>query len=185
MYNNNLFEDFKNQINIPENEKKSFKITLSNLLPNAIQIDIDEKENTNLFNLYLIIKSYLNNLKFIPDRFLIVISDVNHSFFIADNLDFYFFKSVSLNNFIIWMQKKFLNDSKYLTEKNIYSFVFTYKKNYDENLLEKIKPIYPWKENILNNLIKNIEKEQNFISIIDMQKKKIEELQKEIEKLKK
>lgn len=182
----NLFLDNENLIKIPQNSDVSFNIFLSKLIENAVQIDVFYLKFVNVLNLYLIIKSFLCNLKYISDKLLIVVSNEEGVFFVVDNLNPVFFKNISFNNFYLWFHEKLLEDWKYLDNSKFYSFVITYQKGtYLTETLSILKPVYPWKEEILIKIIKIIEKEENFLNVIEVQKKKIEEQNQKIEEYEK
>jgi hypothetical protein len=84
-----------------------------------------------------------------------------------------------------WFYNQLNSDWKYMNINSLYSFIFTYPVPiFNRDNIPHIKPKYPWSEHINDGLVKAINSEISYIEIIRLQKKKIEDLMIEIEKLK-
>lgn len=97
-------------------------------------------------------------------------------------------KKISFEDFCEWINYRFKKDSKYEKNSDFYSLIFMFEKNIitlhnkdlNINILDNLKPIYPWSEKWLNFFDKTIEKtilleKQNILL-----KKKIKDLENKI-----
>ncbi len=135
-----------------------------------------------MFNLFLSVKSYSNNIKFVPYSVLIVIKEEKS--FIAHNFDVNIFKKISYLSFVSWFIRQLDDDRTYLKKNNLYSIVFTYVTNfYDEGSLYFLKPKYPWNSEILRNYVAELDENKKYIEIIENQSKEIIKLKKQIMQL--
>lgn len=184
MYKDNLIVDYENSIKIPQNEREFYEINQSLDLNYSIEVVIKPFDDINTINLFLIIKSYLNNLIYIPHMLLIMVKKNNENF-VAHSLNSSYFKEMSYLSFAEWFYKNLKEDWMYMNDESLYSFIFTYPINvFDRDLLRFIKPKYPWKTNLFVDLANNIKNERFYIETIDKQKKKIEELEKKLKDIK-
>jgi hypothetical protein len=184
MYNNNLILDYEKKINIPQNSNSFYIINKSLLIKNCIEIEISHKENFDISNLYAIIKSYTNNLIYLPANVFTLIKNNDNSF-IASNFNTNEIKDLSFFAFSKLINFQFKKDWEYIKRDGSYYILISYPiEIFDINLLKFIKPIYPWNEKISRNLkINTIE--EDLISLINKKEDKIKELEYEIKKLKK
>jgi hypothetical protein len=128
----------------------------------------------------LILKSYCSNLIFLPKQFLIKIRNKDENNIITLNNDINFIKTIKYSDFVKWFVDQLKQDNIYMKKETIYSYIITLNT---ERKINQLKPIYPWKNEILNIFWKNIE---NFISseeIITKKNKIILQLEKKINEL--
>jgi hypothetical protein len=92
--------DEKNDIKIPQSENKFFNIKKSKVYKNSLEISFDPLKETDILNLFLILKSYVNNLIYIPNNFLITIENVGEKEFIAFNTNIVEFKNLKYFSFL-------------------------------------------------------------------------------------
>lgn len=179
--------DLKNEIKIPQNSKSFYIIKKSEEWENCIDIKIKPKEEINLTNLFLIIKSYIKNTEFFCYKISsIILKHEEKDFFVTENIQFSEISNQNINEFKEWWLTKITYDSKYITKnEDLYAFRVSFQKNiitnlnkkYKTNTLEYLKPKYPWKEELLD--------EQKLeIDTIEKLKNKIKKLKKEIKELK-
>ena len=199
--NNNCVLDKKGYIKIPQNKNKYFMIEKSKEWSYCIDI-LTSKEEIDILNLFLIIKSYIRNMEFYCYKMsIIIIKKELKDTIITDNMMLNYFIRVSYWEFENWFMERLHNDLKYVTQKeDLYGFriVFQSKiieglnKKYNEDVLEILKPIYPWKNEILKSYkidiaeIETIKEEnQKLKKENENNKKTIDKLVKELEELKK
>jgi len=199
--NDNCILDKKNQVKIPQNKNRYFKIEKSKEWSNCIDV-LTSKEEIDILNLFLIIKSYIKNMEFYCYKMSIIIvkKELNDTI-ITENMMLNYFIKTSYWEFENWFIDRLHNDLKYITEKeDLYGFriVFQSKiieglnKKYNEDVLEILKPIYPWKDEILKSYkiditeIEIIKKENDKLKKENEDNKDtIKKLVKELEELKK
>ena len=199
--NDNCILDKKNQVKIPQNKNRYFKIEKSKEWSNCIDV-LTSKEEIDILNLFLIIKSYIKNMEFYCYKMSIIIlkKELNDTI-ITENMMLNYFIKISYWEFENWFIDRLHNDLKYITEKeDLYGFriVFQSKiieglnKKYNGDVLEILKPIYPWKDEILKSYkiditeIEIIKKENEKLKKENEDNKDtIKKLVKELEELKK
>ena len=199
--NSNCMLDKKEQIKIPQNKNKYFMIEKSKEWAYCIDILIS-KEEIDILNLFLIIKSYIRNMEFYCYKMsVIIIKKELKDTIITENMMLNYFIKVSYWEFENWFMDRLHNDLKYVTQKeDLYGFriVFQSKvieglnKKYNEDVLEILKPIYPWKDEILKSYKIDIteieiikEENQKLKKEKEDNKNTIDKLVKELEELKK
>lgn len=180
MLNDNLIWDYENLIKIPQNKNTFFNISLSKDYKEGIEITIKQGEEIDLLNLYLIVKSFVLNLRYLPKQVLITIKNTNEPAFITFNKDVSFFKEITFNKFTKWFLDQLKRDEFYLSPFGVYSYTVIFATS--ENI-SYIKPEYPWKNQILNFFWKNIKEEISTEKIIEEKDKIIEELLQRIKEL--
>ncbi len=146
MLNDNLWIE---ESKIPQNENTTYEIHIDPKWKHTINIMIKSDEEVNTFNLFLILKSYSNSLKYPVKEFLVRISKPN-DLIITENSSPKMIKNFTFSEFEKWFFYRIKHDEKYMDDKSLYSFSFTYNtRAFNWILLENLKPIYPWKESIL------------------------------------
>ena len=158
--NDNCVLDIKKQVKIPQNKNKYFIIEKSKEWPNCIDI-LTSKEEIDVLNLFLIIKSYIRNMQFYCYKMsVIIVKKESKDTIITENMMLNYFLKASYWEFENWFMDRLHNDLKYITQKeDLYGFriVFQSKiieglnKKYNEDVLEILKPVYPWKDDILKS----------------------------------
>ena len=179
--NNNCILDKKSYIKIPQNKNRYFKIEKSKEWSNCIDV-LTWKEEVDILNLFLIIKSYIKNMEFYCYKMCVIILKKElKDTIITENMMLNYFIKINYWEFETWFMDRLHNDLKYVTEKeDLYGFriVFQSKiieglnKKYNEDVLEILKPAYPWKKEILDTY--KIE-----LAEIELIKKENEKLKKE------
>jgi hypothetical protein len=176
----NCLLDKEKKIKIPQNNKSDFIISKSNEWINSIDIEFNPKEEIDILNLFLIVKSFIKNIEFFCYKMATIIKKENEDIIITENLLMNQFMRMSYWDFENWIIDKLHIDSKYMEEdKCLYSIRLSFQKKiieglnkkYDEDVLKYLKPIYPWKNIILDEL--NI---KNYIKELELEKilKKVE-----------
>lgn len=176
--NDNCILDKKKQIKIPQNKNKYFIIEKSKEWSNCIDI-LTSKEEIDVLNLFLIIKSYIRNMQFYCYKMsVIIVKKELKDTIITENMMLNYFLKASYWEFENWFMDRLHNDLKYITQKeDLYGFriVFQSKiieglnKKYNEDVLKILKPIYPWKDDIL----KSYKIDLNEIEIIKEENQKL------------
>jgi len=179
--NNNCVLDKTNYVKIPQNKDKYFKIEKSKEWSNSIDV-LTWKEEIDILNLFLIIKSYIRNMEFYCYKMCVIILKKElKDTIITENMMLNYFIKINYWEFEAWFIDRLHNDIKYVTEKeDLYGFriVFQSKiieglnKKYNEDVLEILKPAYPWKKEILDTY-------KIQLTEIELIKKENEELHKE------
>ena len=179
--NNNCILDKTNYVKIPQNKDKYFKIEKSKEWSNSIDV-LTWKEEIDILNLFLIIKSYIRNMEFYCYKMCVIILKKElKDTIITENMMLNYFIKINYWEFEAWFIDRLHNDIKYVTEKeDLYGFriVFQSKiieglnKKYNEDVLEILKPAYPWKKEILDTY-------KIQLAEIELIKKENEELHKE------
>ena len=179
--NNNCILDKTNYVKIPQNKDKYFKIEKSKEWSNSIDV-LTWKEEIDILNLFLIIKSYIRNMEFYCYKMcVIILKKESKDTIITENMMLNYFTKINYWEFEAWFIDRLHNDLKYVTEKeDLYGFriVFQSKiieglnKKYNEDVLEILKPAYPWKKEILDTY-------KIDLAEIELIKKENEELHKE------
>ena len=176
----NCLLDKEKKIKIPQNNKSDFVISKSNEWINSIDIEFNPKEEIDILNLFLIVKSFIKNIEFFCYKMATIIKKENEDIIITENLLMNQFMKMSYWDFENWIIDKLHIDSKYMEEdKCLYSIRLSFQKKiieglnkkYNEDVLKYLKPIYPWKNIILDEL--NI---KNYIKELELEKilKKVE-----------
>jgi len=81
----NCILDYDCVIKIPQNEKKIFNIKKSENWKNSIDIEFDIKEEINILNLFIIIKSYIKNIEFFCFKMSTIVKK-KENIFVTENL---------------------------------------------------------------------------------------------------
>ena len=150
--NNNLIIDKKKQKNIPQNSLSFFKIIKSDNWKNTVDLYIDIRKEIDYINLFIIMKSYLLSSIY-PFTELIIRIKKNDESIVTERVNSSIFLKMSYYEFQKWSQYRINYDLKYYREGDFYSFSFI-SNSYlvKEEDLHYIKPDYPWKDEILNEI---------------------------------
>jgi len=191
----NCLLDKEKKVKIPQNSKSDFIIYKSNEWINSIDIEFNPKEEVDILNLYLIVKSFIKNIEFFCYKMATIVKKEDEDIIITENLLMNQFMKMSYWDFENWIIDKLHIDSKYMEEnKCLYSIRLSFQKKiieglnkkYGEDVLKYLKPIYPWKNMILDELnIKNYIKELELEKILKKVEKNVpkEDIIKDIKSL--
>lgn len=173
----NCILDENNIIKIPQNELQYFIIKKSKNWKNSIDIEFDIKKDIDILNLFIIIKSYIKNIEFFCFKMSTIVKKNDDEIFITENLMMNQFIRMSYWDFEKWLLEKIYSESKYISDnKDLYAIMLSFQKKiidglnlkYNKDVLEYLKPIYPWKKEIFEEInIKNYIKENDIEKIIE------------------
>lgn len=184
MYNDNLIIDKENKVLIPQNNKVNFKIKKSIFIKNCIEIKIIPFSEVDMINLYLIIKSYVSNLIYVSVNIFTYVNNKNDNGFIVYNSNITEFKNLSYYGFFKWFYEQSSEDWKYIKEDGEYYFMINYTiEIFDMDLLDYLKPKYPWNSTIIEKMTKLKDNEEYYIMTIEAQKKEIKILKEKLSKM--
>jgi len=157
----NCIIDYNNKIKIDQNENSYFEIIKSKNWVNSIDIKLKLNEEINFLNLFLIIKSFIKNTEFFCYKMSSVVIKENEDIIITENILINQFASMSYWEFEKWIIDKITIDNKYVTDKkDFYGIRIVFSKKIIENLNKKysidvlnyLKPKYPWKDDLLKEV---------------------------------
>ena len=173
----NCILDENNIIKIPQNELQCFIIKKSKNWKNSIDVEFDIKKDIDILNLFIIIKSYIKNIEFFCFKMSTIVKKNDDEIFITENLMINQFIKISYWDFEKWLLEKIYSESKYISDnKDLYAITLSFQKKiidglnlkYNKDVLEYLKPIYPWKKEIFEEInIKNYIKENDIEKIIE------------------
>jgi hypothetical protein len=158
--------DNKNKIKIPQNDKIFFKINKNKNWKYSIKIEFSYNEEINYFNLFLIIKSYVLNTSFPPYAICVSFIETNGKEIITEKNDIRWIKSIDYYQFEDWINFITEKQSKYERSDEFSGIILLFSKglvemyriaNPDIDILEHIKPDYPWKPDFLDKFSDQIE----------------------------
>jgi hypothetical protein len=182
----NCVIDYNNEINIPQNNKTNFIIKKDQIWNYSITIEFDITQKIDYLNLFFILKSYIHTSLIKAQTLSTVFTDKNNKIFVTQNENILTFRNMSFDYFLEWINYRITNDWKYNKTENFYLIKISFEKtiiklkNKELNIdiLNLIKPIYPWDNKWLNFFSKNIEK-------LKLLEAKTKALENEIKNLKK
>lgn len=155
-------------------------------MEHSIEIVINLAESLNILNFYLILKSYASSVVYPPYMFFSSIKNENEKEFIASAIDMNNFKNMSYLSFLSWYWYRFDSDRTYMKKNCEYSFIISYPINiFDRGLIKYLRPIYPWKDEIFDSVIKHVSNDYLNIEYINDLKKKNKDLLNKILELEK
>lgn len=186
----NCVLDLENKILIPQNNLKFLDINISKEWKYSIDI-IFESNDINFLNLYLSVFSYIKNIEFFCYRIsTIVINKDKNDTIITENQLMNRFLNYNLWEFEDWLRTRITEDKKYSINDNevVNGIRISFQKNiieglnvkYNTNTLKYLKPIYPWKIEVLEQNKINISKEIRLNETIKSLKEKIKLLESKI-----
>lgn len=144
---------------IPQNDKEYFIFSLNEYYY-SVNIQFNHKSKINMENLFLIIKSYLDNSELLIESILIISEDLNNEHLIDNinaNVHIYHYvkleklKKMSFFDFKEWFYELKQNDYEYIVSLKYYGFKIIFNKNSIFYKNKEVYPIYPW-----NSKYKNI-----------------------------
>lgn len=162
----NIIIDQIGETKIPQNNDKFFSIKKYDKWRYSLEIKFETVENLNYLNLFFILKSFVLNKEYPPYAICTSFTKENKHI-ISQKESITWFKNIDYYDFIDWINFKILHDSKYEPTENFYAIILIFskdfiivkeKENKIEDILSKIKPIYPWTPEWLNNFQNQIEK---------------------------
>ena len=142
--------------NIPQNGTKFFDINIKCAWKNSLDVVFDPFDEIILLNLFLILKSYLNeNLPKIKQVYTISyklnLDEKNQENLIFRSINVLMLKKFEFEEFSNWYFNKFEEDYEYIKSDYKYGFrlIFFSESLSTSNLnlinkLHMLKPIYPW-----------------------------------------
>lgn len=176
-FSNNCFFDSEKKNIIPQNENSFYRINVSTEWRHALDVFVNTNEKINILNLFLIVKSLTHNKFYFPYSISIVVKN-EHKNLVMENVRINFLVKINLIEFEEWINFRIYYDSKYISKDSFYSIRFLYeKKLITDEQLDQWKPIYPWNDQILDQ-IKNHKLTIHLLQDeLNKQKKKIKELE--------
>lgn len=186
--------------NIPQNKIKFFDINIKCAWKNSLDIVFDPFDEIMLLNLFLILKSYLNeNLPKIKQVYTISyklnLDEKNQENLIFRSINVLMLKKFEFEEFSNWYFNKFEEDYEYIKSDYKYGFrlvFFSESLNTSNfslvNKLHMLKPIYPWPDLLISqtHLTKfdlNELKKFKLLYENKLLKKKLKQLNKKLEHL--
>lgn len=137
---------------IKQNKIKYFIIKKYEEWEWCIELKFDFYDDIDLINLFLITKSFINDLNIICYSISINYLDKEDKIIVSDVLRVNKFKKMSFIDFEDWYETKMDLDSKYNVKNEYISFIFHFEKSIillKKIDLNEVSPIYPWKNEFL------------------------------------
>jgi len=162
---------------IPQNNNNNYLFVKNNYM-NSIDILLYPNVDTNLENLFLIFKSYLNIKDKLKAIYVIgencnYLSEIYKKTNILHNINIKKMEKINLIDFENWYDDLINEDYKYIQNYKYYGFSFVFYNdsiNWIENILY---PHYPWNENFKDLYVKKYVLRNNALEEINKLKKKI------------
>ena len=178
---NNCLLDYKNNVQIPQNNIDFFKIFCDPKWKYSIQIKFDTSKEIDYLNLFLIIKSYLYNETCLTYAIGTCFEDLNSKRVITQKENMLKIKTMDYLYFCEWINHRIKKDGFYEKKDDFYGILILFEPNIVvlRNLENKIeilnilKPTYPWTLKWLDFLNKNVDEKA-------LLQKKIESLENQI-----
>lgn len=156
-----VLSDINKEIPLDYKNTKKFKIDV-NIETFSVHIYYDWKEEIELENIFLILKSYVLSKEILIKNLYVIGSSEN---LIKNNIKPNFFRSINLNkiekinffDFSLFYDEMIQNDTHfYLNNYDFYGFVIIIMKESEIWENKKFYPIYPWNLNFKNMYISKI-----------------------------
>ena len=156
-----MLSDINKEIPLDYKNTKKFKIDV-NIETFSVHIYYDWKEEIELENIFLILKSYVLSKEILIKNLYVIGSSEN---LIKNNIKPNFFRSINLNkiekinffDFSLFYDEMIQNDTHfYLNNYDFYGFVIIIMKESEIWENKKFYPIYPWNLNFKNMYISKI-----------------------------
>lgn len=146
---------------IPMNDDNFFEIK-KNDWNYSIDIICKGEMKFNLFNLFMILKSYYNSSGvFIIGLYFILSNFDNDNFFIYKKLNQRKFLYISYSDFNLWVEDFLESEKDYIKSYSFYGFRFVFDENSIPYSKGEVYPIYPWNSYILSHY-KNTSTDSSF-----------------------
>jgi hypothetical protein len=176
---NNCIIDIDNKIKIYQNNELYFLIEKDSKWNYSIKISFSINEEINYLNLFLILKSYALNNICLTYAIGTCFYDINGKNIITQKESITQIKKMNFDNFVEWINYRIKNDWEYNKSKNFYAILIIFEKNlvilnnkkYGINILEHLKPTYPWKHEWIHYFEKSIE----YTKMLEVKIKALEE----------
>ena len=173
---------------IPLNEN-SYYIIKKGIWNWTIEIILSDYLNFNIFNLFMIFKSYFNDQHFYIEDIYIIISKEENFSIIFKKIEFDLIKTYDYEDFLYFFEKIIYSEKEYLKNYKYMGFKIIFNKNCPIFKNNEIFPIYPWDKQIVDYYTsKSKIKFHNIKFLLDNEeienlKKKIKNLENENKKL--
>jgi hypothetical protein len=183
MIKDNLILDWENLIYIPQNDNTNFIIKKAEDWNYCIDIILDIEKPVKMINFYILINSFLqNNIYYTYALAAVIIKPDNIK--VMQKIRNQKITNMSISEFAEWIDYRISYDWKYVNEEDFYAFrlvlnkqiVEKYNLQHKKNILNYLKPIYPWKDEILNELRAEDFKEKAVHEQLVLQKQEITQL---------
>jgi hypothetical protein len=154
---------------IPQNNNENF-IIYKNVYFNSVDIQFNHITYINIQNLFLFIKSYVDNDELLIDYILIISDDnVNKEDYISISQSLSIFhyiktkkiKKMSFFDFKEWFEDLKENDYEYIKNCKYYGFRIVFNKNSIFYKKNEVYPLYPWNKSYKNIYIKQQKKNKS------------------------
>jgi len=174
-----------NIIKIPQNNNHFIEIKKSENWSYCIDVIINKELNINFLNLYLTLKSLSENQIYYCFKIALVVQKKDKTL-VTENMRSHKFIMMNLEEFENWINFRITHDWKYINNEDFYCIRLVYNAQIIEkfnlecgkNILNYLKPNYPWKKEILKIY------DKPYKSNITQLKLKIHRLRKIIRKIK-
>jgi hypothetical protein len=151
-------------VRIPQNSNSSFVISKSVKWRNSIQIEFNPSEDIDKLNLYFILRSYLET-SFLQAEYIstVFVAELDN-FGVSQHEHVSKILKMCYYDFELWISDRLSWDNKYLNDTKLYYIVISFNshllelktREFGVDLLEALRPIYPWGESWLNRYLKEI-----------------------------
>jgi hypothetical protein len=151
--NENLVLDNEKKINIWKNENEFFTIEKFDLWKYSIILKFQISDKINYLNLFFILKSYIYYKK-LPPYAVCTVFKIKNDMVITQKTNINWFLNMDYFMFKDWLEFRLKSDNKYSNESEFFGIILIYSKDLlniyskdQPNILEILKPKYPWSDN--------------------------------------
>ncbi len=151
----------------------------------SIDILISNHLDFNLFNLFMIFKSYSYEESIYLESLYIIISRNDEFSYTYKKIDLKKIQDSNFNEFVRILQDIIFNEKEYIKDYKYFGFRLIFMKYSMIIKSKKIYPIYPWNEEIKNFLLDGSIYRADYnlkIKLLEEKQKKLETRIKELEK---
>jgi hypothetical protein len=151
------------EIKIPCNKNQVYLIKKSEKWKYSIEVAFNPYSYINIYNLYGIVQSYVQNRKFLCISIASAWLDKDSEIIIMDNNKASDIKKMDFYKFEKWFLNKLNYEKKYDPSKEFkymilltfgQNFIESYNKLNNKDLLKNLKPKFPWKISREEKIIK-------------------------------